>query len=52
MKRDLTEARERPGYRIRPEEAIEPEMSRLDWEDLGRGVELFNKGAFWESHEA
>ncbi|MCG8607157.1 DUF309 domain-containing protein [bacterium] len=31
---------------------VEPSLSELDWKDFNRGVELFNSGQFWESHEA
>ena len=47
-----TSARIRPAYRLRPEEIIEPEMSEEDWEDFERGVALFERGKYWESHEA
>ena len=30
----------------------EPAMSDRDWEDFNEGIVLFNKGKFWESHEA
>lgn len=30
----------------------EPQMSDLDWEDFNKGIQLFNRGLFWESHEA
>ncbi|MFQ5865013.1 MAG: DUF309 domain-containing protein [bacterium] len=30
----------------------EPVMSELDWTDFRKGIELFNQGQFWESHEA
>lgn len=30
----------------------EPEMSDEDWKDFQEGIRLFNKGEFWESHEA
>ncbi len=45
-------ARQKDGYILRPEEAIEPEMSENDWRDFGRGITLFNNGQFWDSHEA
>ena len=31
---------------------VEPSLRELDWKDFNRGVELFNSGQFWESHEA
>jgi predicted metal-dependent hydrolase len=31
---------------------VEPSLNALDWEDFNRGVDLFNSGQFWESHEA
>ena len=31
---------------------VEPSLSELEWKDFNRGVELFNCGQFWESHEA
>lgn len=30
----------------------EPKLSKIDWEALNKGIELFNRGKFWESHEA
>ena len=30
----------------------EIELSREDWEEFERGIELFNSGKFWHSHEA
>ena len=52
MRKDLEQARERPAYTIGPDAAVEPDLSDEDWCDLRRGAELFNKGAYWESHEA
>ncbi len=52
MKPASTSARLRDSYRISPEEAVEPKMSTADWADFQRAVALFNRGSFWESHEA
>ena len=45
-------ARRRTGRRLRPEEVVEPRMSDEDRADFERGLALFNRGAYWESHEA
>jgi hypothetical protein len=45
-------ARSKEAYTIRPEDIVEPVMTDEDWQDFRRGVELFNKGEFWKSHEA
>lgn len=50
--KDLSKARIKPEYVLATEEIVEPEMSEQDWRDFARGVDLFNKGEFWESHEA
>ena len=47
-----TSARVKDTYTILPEEAVEPEMSPEDLDDFKRGIDLFNAGEFWESHEA
>ncbi len=52
MRRDFERARERPAYTIEADAAVEPELTREDWQDLRRGAELFNAGEYWESHEA
>ena len=49
---DWKAARVKPAYQVRPEDAVEPEMSEADWEDFKRGVALFNRSRYWESHEA
>ncbi len=49
---DLSPARIKPGYVLRTEEITEPEMSEQDWNDFAGGVTLFNRGEYWESHEA
>ncbi len=49
---DLKEARLRPGYVLKAEDVVELPMTDEDRRDMARGVELFNRGAFWESHEA
>lgn len=51
-RQDLSEARIKPGYVLDPSTIVEPEMSAQDWKDFEEGVALFNRGAFWESHEA
>lgn len=30
----------------------EPQMTDEDWDDFYQGIVLFNRGKFWESHEA
>ncbi len=42
MRRDFERARERPAYTIKADAAVEPELTREDWQDLRRGAELFN----------
>lgn len=49
---DLRSARMKPGYQIAPHEVVEPDMSETDWQDFERGIALFNRGEYWESHEA
>ena len=50
--RDLSQARIKPGYMLTPEDVSEPRMSTQDWADFEEGIRLFNKGEYWESHEA
>lgn len=50
--RNPEEARLKPGYVLEPEEVVEFPLSDEDRRDMARGVELFNRGEFWESHEA
>ena len=50
--RDLSKARVKPEYVINPEDVVEPSMSPDDWRDFEEGVDLFNRGLFWESHES
>jgi len=49
---DPQAARVKPGYVVAAEEAVEFPMTAEDRRDLARGIELFNGGEFWESHEA
>lgn len=49
---DPKAARLKPGYVLEAEDVVEFPMTDEDWGDLARGVELFNRGEFWESHEA
>jgi hypothetical protein len=49
---DPKEARVRPGYVLQTEDVVEFPMTDEDRRDMARGVELFNRRAFWESHEA
>ncbi len=49
---DLKSARMKPAYLVRPEDIVEPEMSEEDRADFERAVSLFNRGEYWESHEA
>lgn len=30
---------------------IAPELTNEDWKHIQKGIELYNNGAFWESHE-
>lgn len=30
----------------------EPQLTKQDWQDFYRGIELFNHKKFWEAHEA
>lgn len=52
MPKDFEQARVRPDYTIERDAAVEPHLSGEDWRDLRRGADLFNSGAYWESHEA
>ena len=49
---DPTAARLKPGYVLGAEDIVEFPMSDEDRRDMARGIELFNRGEFWESHEA
>ena len=49
---DATAARMKPGYVLAAEDVVEFPMSEEDRHDLALGIELFNRGEFWESHEA
>jgi hypothetical protein len=49
---DATAARMKPGYVLAAEDIVEFPMSDEDRQDLAHGIELFNRGEFWESHEA
>jgi hypothetical protein len=49
---DPTAARLKPGYVLSAEDIVEFPMSDEDRRDMARGIELFNRGEFWESHEA
>lgn len=49
---DLSKARIKPGYVLDPGDISEPRLREQDWEDFNTGVDLFNQGAYWESHEA
>lgn len=49
---DPRAARVKPGYVVAAEDAVEFPLSDEDRRDLAHGVELFNSGEFWESHEA
>ena len=51
-KPDLKAARQKPQYQIAPEDVVEPELSGEDRADFAKGVEFFNRGEYWESHEA
>jgi predicted metal-dependent hydrolase len=46
----------RPGKKkpeeIKSESLREMEMNPEDWEELERGIDLFNSGKFWHAHEA
>ena len=52
MDKDFEHARDRPAYSIASDAAVEPCLTDEDWQDLRRGADLFNEGAYWESHEA
>ncbi len=49
---DPKAARLKPGYVLEAEDVVEFPMTDEDRRDMVRGVELFNRGEFWESHEA
>ncbi len=49
---DPLAARLKPGYVLAAEDVVELPMTDEDRRDMARGVELFNAGEFWESHEA
>ena len=49
---DPKAARLKPGYVLQAEDVVEFPMSDEDRRDMARGVDLFNRGEFWESHEA
>lgn len=49
---DPKAARLKPGYVLEAEDVVEFPMTDEDQRDMARGVELFNRGEFWESHEA
>lgn len=49
---DPKAARLKPGYVLGAAEVVEFPMSDEDRRDMARGVVLFNRGEFWESHEA
>jgi hypothetical protein len=49
---DPTAARLKPGYVLDPEDVVEFALTDEDRRDMAHGVELFNRGEFWESHEA
>ena len=50
--RDLSQARIKPGYVLDPDSIVEPVLTEADWTDFAEGVALFNRGEYWESHEA
>ncbi len=51
-RRDLKQARIKPGYVLDADEISEFDMSDEDRVDFREGVLLFNAGDYWESHEA
>jgi hypothetical protein len=52
QRHDTEKARLKPGYVLEAEDVVEFPMTDEDRLDMARGVELFNRGEFWESHEA
>lgn len=52
MSKDWTAARLKPEYILAPVDVVEPEMTRQDWVDFERGMDLFHKQEFWDAHEA
>ncbi len=49
---DLKAARIKPAYKIAPEDVVAPDLTPKDWADFECAVSRFNRGEYWESHEA